>query len=217
MCNIGHWAIGTALGLYFTPQVLVNALLGVHSPGLLALAVATGLGACLFCALRVPNPWVLGPLAIALVLAASGQQWSGLPPALSNAGQPLIGIALGSRFSPEFVRRALRWLAAVAIGTLGMIALSAGFALMLSRLARLHRATPALSTAPGGIAEMAITAAVLNLGVPVVTAFRAVRYVVVLTATGPLFRWRFGARPRSCLALRPVRPGREPAHSVMRP
>ena len=38
-----------------------------------------------------------------------------------------------------------------------------------------------LGTSPGGMAEMSITAKVLQLGVPVVTAFHVTRYVAVLT------------------------------------
>jgi uncharacterized membrane protein AbrB (regulator of aidB expression) len=46
-----------------------------------------------------------------------------------------------------------------------------------------------LGTSPGGIAEMAITAKVLQLGVPVVTAFQVCRLVAVLMLVGPLFQW----------------------------
>ena len=63
-----------------------------------------------------------------------------------------------------------------------------------SALTELHPATLILATAPGGIAEMSITAKVLELGVPVVTAFHVTRVVVLLTCTAPVFtqlrRWR---------------------------
>jgi hypothetical protein len=36
---------------------------------------------------------------------------------------------------------------------------------------------------------MSITAKVLQLGVPVVTAFHVTRYIAVLTLTAPLYRW----------------------------
>jgi hypothetical protein len=39
------------------------------------------------------------------------------------------------------------------------------------------------------MAEMCITAQVLQLGVPLVTAFHVVRYMAVLVLTGPLFVW----------------------------
>ncbi len=157
------------------------------------LALATTLGALALRWWRVPNPWVLGPLAVAIALTASDLQASAFPRGFTNAGQLFIGVALGSRFSPEFVRRAPGWLGAVALGTLGMIMLSSLFGVALAWLFGLPAATAVLGNSPGGIAEMAITAAVLHLGVPVVTAFHVLRYVVVLTTTGPLYRWRFAS------------------------
>ena len=50
-----------------------------------------------------------------------------------------------------------------------------------------HPATLVLGTAPGGIAEMCITAKVLQLGVPLVTAFHVTRLVVLLLATPLVF------------------------------
>lgn len=87
------------------------------------------------------------------------------------------------------MREAPRFLAAVAFGTLAMIVALAGFAWALARTVGLHPATVLLGTSPGGIAEMCITAKVLQLGVPVVTAFHVTRYVAVLLLTAPLYRW----------------------------
>ena len=46
-----------------------------------------------------------------------------------------------------------------------------------------------LGTSPGGVAEMCVTAKVLQLGVPVVTAFHVTRYLAVLLCSPLLFRW----------------------------
>jgi uncharacterized membrane protein AbrB (regulator of aidB expression) len=67
------------------------------------------------------------------------------------------------------------------------IALSALFAWAAAGLTDLHRATLVLATAPGGIAEMAITAKVLELGVPLVTSFHVTRVVILLTCSAPVF------------------------------
>jgi len=160
----------------------------VHAAGLMLLAAATLAGAAAFARLRLPNAWVLGPLAVAMVLTASGVELSTLPSWATNAGQLFIGMALGSRFTPDFARAAPRWLAAVALGTVAMIAASAGFAWVVARVAGLHWSTVLLGTSPGGIAEMCITAKVMQLGVPVVTAFHVTRYVAVLVLTAPLYR-----------------------------
>jgi membrane AbrB-like protein len=137
------------------------------------------------------NPWFMGALLVAMGLTMSGIELSALPPWMNNAAQLLIGVSLGVRFSAEFVHTAPRWLASVAVGTVGMIALCAGFAALLAWGTQLHWATMILGTSPGGIAEMAITAKVLQLGVPVVTAFQVCRLVAVLVLVEPLYRWGF--------------------------
>ena len=79
----------------------------------------------------------------------------------------------------------------MALGTVVMLALCAGFALLLAWGTGLHPATMILGTAPGGIAEMSITAQVLQLGVPVVTAFQVCRLVAVLLIVGPMYGWLY--------------------------
>ena len=67
----------------------------------------------------------------------------------------------------------------------------------LARLTGLHPVTMLLGTSPGGIAEMAITAKVLQLGAPVVTAFQVCRLVAVLVLAEPVYRWRFAQAQKS--------------------
>jgi len=134
------------------------------------------------------NPWFMGALLAAMALTMASVELSALPRFLTNAAQLLIGVSLGVRFSAEFVHTAPRWLASVALGTVAMIVLCAAVAALLAWLTGLHWATMILGTSPGGIAEMAITAKVLQLGVPVVTAFQVCRLVSVLVLIEPLYR-----------------------------
>ena len=157
-------------------------------PGLLWLALATGAGAWLMQRTGRANPWFIGPLLAAMALTMGGVHLSAVPTALSQAAQLAIGVSLGVRFSRGFLRAAPRWLAAVALGTLAMIVLCAGFAWVLAQATGLHPVTLMLATSPGGITEMTVTAKVLQLGVPVVTAFQVCRLVAVLLLAEPLFR-----------------------------
>ena len=174
-----------------------TALREVRPAGLACLLAATAAGGALMRRTGLPNPWVLGALAASALI--TGLEWpsSALPQVLPNAAQLVIAVALGTRFTPAFVRAAPQWVGAVAVGTLGMLALSAVFGGLLSLAMGLHPATLVLATAPGGIAEVAITASVLGLGVPVVTAFQVMRYVSVLLLTGPLYRWEMARLARA--------------------
>jgi membrane AbrB-like protein len=135
------------------------------------------------------NPWFIGALLVAMGLTMASVQLSAIPQPLSNAAQLVIGVSLGVRFQRQFLHAAPRWMVTVALGTLAMVVLCVGFAAVLAWATGLHPATLVLGTSPGGIAEMAITAKVLQLGVPVVTAFQVCRLVAVLVLGEPLFRW----------------------------
>ncbi len=163
----------------------------VEWPGLALLALLTGMGCWAMLRLKRTNPWFIGALTVSLLLTACGFTLSALPPWLTNAAQLVIGISLGVRFSRGFVHMAPRWLGSVALATVGMMGLCAGVAWLLAQFTRLHWATLLLGTSPGGIAEMAITAKVLQLGVPLVTAFHVTRLAAVLLLAEPMYKWLY--------------------------
>ncbi|AOW15260.1 hypothetical protein LPB72_22990 [Hydrogenophaga crassostreae] len=161
----------------------------VHVTGLLLLGAMTLLGALAMQRLGRANPWFMGALLVTMLITLSGTQLSAIPGWLSASAQLLIGISLGVRFTPVFVHTAPRWLASVAFASVVMMGLCAAFAWGMSMLTGLHPATLILGTSPGGIAEMSITAKVLQLGVPVVTAFQVCRLVAVLILAEPVYHW----------------------------
>ncbi len=160
----------------------------VDYSGLLLLVLATCVGAWLLARLKWPNAWVIGPLAVAIGLTASGISLSAVPEWIVNWGQLFIGISLGTRFTPAFLHAAPRYLGSVAICALSAILLAAGFGWGLAQLSGMHVATAILATSPGGIAEMSLTAKTLQLGVPIVTAFHVTRMAALVMLIGPLFR-----------------------------
>ena len=139
--------------------------------------------------LRLPNAYMLGPLLVVIGLTGSGIEWSALPQWLINAGQVMLGCSLGSRFEAGFFKSAPRFIWAAAVSTLVALLLASGFGVALAWVAGIHWATAVLALAPGGIAEMSITAKVLKLGVPVVTAFHVTRVVILVTLTAQVFRF----------------------------
>jgi hypothetical protein len=158
------------------------------APGGFALLMAATLAGCvLFRAVRAPNAFVLGSLAVSIPLAVAEVDLSAVPPVVSGAGQLLLGSALGARFRPDFLRGAPRFVGATVVSVVVAIAASAAFAAALAWVSGQGVATLVLGTAPGGIAEMCVTAKALQLGVPLVTACHVTRLVVLLLVTAPLF------------------------------
>ena len=185
----------TALGIQGTDRYAQGAT-HFDVRGFLSLMALTLAGCALFQWFRVPNAFVLGSLAVAIPLTAAEIDLSAMPSEVANAGQWLLGCALGSRFERNFLRDAHRFMGAVALTVVLSIVLSALFGIGLAWASGLHPATVVLGNAPGGIAEMCITAKVLQLGVPLVTAFHVTRLVVLLLVTPVVFarvrRWYRG-------------------------
>lgn len=155
----------------------------------LALLLACGAAAALVLTrLRLPNAFFFGPLAFAIAATVSELQFSSIPSPLTNAAQMLLGCALGARFERRSLESAPRYVSAVLVSVVAAIAVAAAFAWITARIAGLSVASLILAMAPGGIAEMCITAQVLQLGVPLVTAAHVTRVFVLILGTGPVFR-----------------------------
>lgn len=162
--------------------------IAVNGSGLLVLLACAAAGGFALWSVGSPNPFMLGPLAVSLGFTMAEVHWSAVPTLLVNASQVLLGCSLGSRFERDFMRAAPRFVVVVVAASVAGIAISALFGALLAYWGRLPIATMVLATAPGGIAEMCITAQVLQLGVPLVTAAHVARLIILVTTTAPIFR-----------------------------
>ena len=173
-------------------------LLGEGTPSLQASSVdwqwlallfpAGALLAWLWQRLRQPNPWLFGPLLLSATASIAWDLHIGLPDGASQIGQWLIGSGLGCHFNREFFRRAPSFMGRTLIGTALTMLMAGLAALALSVLTRLDLRSLTLGMMPGGIAEMSLTAEVLQLSVPLVTAMQVMRLLFVLFLAEPLFR-----------------------------
>jgi membrane AbrB-like protein len=166
----------------------VPAARTVNYSGLVLLVLLTVMAALVLKRLGWPNAWVIGPLLMSIALTASDIRLSAMPEWAIHLGQLFIGLSLGVRFTPAFLRSAPRYMGSVAVCSLLALLISACFGLMLAKLSGMQAATSILATSPGGIAEMSLTAKNLELGVPIVTAFHVARMAVLVLTIGPLFR-----------------------------
>jgi membrane AbrB-like protein len=175
-------AFGGGGGLVYAP-----ALSAVLWPRLL-LMLAAGAGVSwLFARLRVNNAWLLGSLAAGIAIAALALPLSAVPGWLVSAAQVLLGLALGARFDRAFLVAAPRFTLAATLCALVMVVLCAGLGEVVARAIDIPEQAAILATAPGSIGEMAVTARVLGIAVPIVTAFQLVRIVIIVLLAGPFF------------------------------
>jgi membrane AbrB-like protein len=155
------------------------------------LAVLFGAAAAAgFAARRVglPTAFTLGPLFLTIALTLGGIALSSVPSLLTNAAQVLLGCALGARFERGFLASAPRLALAMVPALALMLCLAILVGWLISATSGTYLGSALLAAAPGGVAEMSITAKVLRIGVAFVTAAHVTRYIIVVIFAGPVFR-----------------------------
>ena len=112
---------------------------------LLALALCAVVGA-IFAWLRLPLPWMIGPLAAMACCNFSG---AGLraPRGGRELGQIVIGTALGLYFTPAVAREVISYWPLLLLAGLFAIALGAGAGWILSHTAGIDRTTAFFASA----------------------------------------------------------------------
>lgn len=174
------------MGWHGSDQSLISSI-PIHWGKFILLFVLCLLGCFIFKKFKLPNPWTFGPLLVAILLTSNSIQLSSIPPSILHLGQVLLGWSLGNKFSQSFFKTAPRYMSVVA----GANILSIGMAFLCSYalvyFVDIPIPTILLGLSPGGVAEMTLTAKVLHLGVPMVTAFHVVRMIGVMSTVGPLY------------------------------
>jgi membrane AbrB-like protein len=188
-------------GVHGVEQWMPATSHGVDYGGLLLMGGLTAGAALILRKCNMPNNWVIGPLLAMVLVTGMNIELSTMPRWATNTAQVLIGCTLGGRFNAAFFRSAPRFLGSVVVSVCLAMLLAAGFAWALAAISGINLPTMILATAPGGVAEMSITAQALHFGVPVVVAFHVVRMAFLVLATAPLvmsaqryLRWRHSAR-----------------------
>jgi hypothetical protein len=174
------WATGggapPAPIVWFAPTPLPGFL---GALALAAIGVAAGVSG------RIPAGALLAPLALGLVLKGTVGLGLALPQWLLAAAYAAVGWGVGARFTPDIIGYAARALPRVIASILALIAICAGFAVVLHLVAGVDPLTAFLATSPGGADSVAIIAASSKVDLPFVMAMQMTRFLLVLIV-GPL-------------------------------
>ena len=169
-------------------DVYSPAPLPFHWKNLLLLLGIGAVAGSLFALMGTPNPFMFGPLLAAIALTVNEVSLSSMPAWATNLGQLLLGCALAARFERKFMKGLGRYAGGVVASIFLAMILAALFGAVAAWLSGHPVPSLILATAPGGIAEMCITAKVLQLGVPLVTAAHVTRVLILINATAPMYR-----------------------------
>lgn len=147
----------------------------------IGLALLMGFGICgvvLGKVLKIPIPYMTGPLAIVSIISLSGFSLVEMPPFLLHIAQLFIGVSIGTNFKKSNLFEYRRYLLLGLFSGLSLTAMSFAAAFLLKSWAKIDLPTAILSTAPGGVAEMSITAVSIGANIPLVAAFQVFRMLL---------------------------------------
>lgn len=153
----------------------------IPSDNLLAFALMAILGAGIGKIIHLPTATLLGPLlATAAFLVLTGDIAPIIPLHYLNVAQICVGSYIGSSIDLRKIRE-YNGMGPVLIGSvLLVLAVSMSMGLLLSVLTPSDIATTFLSTAPGGLAEMGITALVVGADSSTMTAYQLTRLLFIM-------------------------------------
>jgi hypothetical protein len=159
--------------------------------------MSLGLGAAggaLFAYFRMPLPWMVGAAFATTVAALSGVNLKLVWP-LQLVMVAVLGVMLGSAFSPETLKDAFRWLGSFA-GVISYVVAVGGCTLFyLYRKKGYDLPTAFFSSAPGGFSDMVILGAEMGADVRIISLIHSARIFFVVLTIPFAFRFFLGYEP----------------------
>lgn len=156
-------------------------------PALVLAMALGGAGGALFAALHLPLPWMLGSMSACTLASLCGARPS-VPYRLRALMIGVLGIMLGSAFTPALWDQVPRWSASLAVLGLALAATTVLCMAWLHRVAGLGAVTAYFSAAPGGLNEMVMTGTAMGGDERTIAMIHALRILLIVLTVPVAFR-----------------------------
>jgi len=157
-----------------------------------ALTLALGtVGGWIFYRLNLPLPWMLGAMSAATLGSLAGLRLD-LPRWLRNSFITVLGVLLGSRFTPEVLAQMGEWALTISGMLVWAATVTAISVVYFRRVARYDAATALFSATPGGFNEMIVVGSQMGADVRLIALTHATRVIIVVFAIPFWYRFETG-------------------------
>jgi len=157
----------------------------------ITLAIGT-IGGALFFTLHMPLAWMLGAMLCVTAATLAGVP-TGLPNPLRATFVAVLGIMLGSAFTPAIIGQFTAWAGGFLIATIYVIAATFLVYRFFSRHAGFDRVTAYFAATPGGVNEMSVVGQAMGGDIRRISLVHTVRVLSVVTLVPFFFRATSGA------------------------
>jgi len=155
--------------------------------------VISFIGGAVFLLIHMPIPWLLGPMVAVFLAARIGNMKLYWPVQLRNSGLIIVGYTIGLSFTKSALIQIVHQLPSMLLMTVLTLAISALFAILISKLTGVEYPTILTGSIPGGLSQMiTLGEEIKGLDLTVVTFLQVTRlmmiiFIVPLLITSPLF------------------------------
>lgn len=177
-------------GVTTAPPLAVNEVAKMGFNQMTGIYVVAALGGAVVAQrLSFPTPFMLGPLLGEAILGVTGFSLPQTPLLLSALGQICMGAYMGTTIELDSLRRQKSLLLYAILGGLAVVVASVLSGWMLTWFYPVDLTTAFLGAAPGGTAEMGLTAAMLHADVSIVSAYQIFRLLFIILLVPYFFKW----------------------------
>lgn len=157
-----------------------------------ALALAFGAtGSVVFVKFQLPLPWFLGALTACLVASVAGAPIA-RPSALSIPMRCVLGVAIGTAFSPALLQRLGSMTSSLLFLIPFMLSVILIGMMFYERVAKLDRATAFFAAVPGGLTDMTTMAEDAGANARTVILVQATRILLIVFTLPLWLQWHDG-------------------------
>ncbi|MEA4833592.1 MAG: AbrB family transcriptional regulator [Anaeromusa sp.] len=141
--------------------------------------------------LHLPTPQLLGPILGTAIWSLQGYTTPPLPSELLKAAQWCVGTYMGLNIPLVALPSWKRLVPLTALSVALLLTATLGIGLVLSNLHGYSLATAFIATAPGGMAEMGLTAMMVHADLSIIISYQLFRLLFILLVIPPFFQWYF--------------------------
>jgi len=164
--------------------------IGIHQLPALALFAAVVVGAVYFAKfIKMPSPFLVAPVIATASVVLSGIDAPVLPPFIIAVVQVWVGIKMGMAVELSSLADWRKLVTLNFISVFAVIISFLGIDYVYAQLSGTSFITAFISTAPGGMNEMGLTALMVHADLSTVIAFMLFRLMFVLIVAIPIMRW----------------------------
>jgi uncharacterized protein len=162
------------------------------------LSITLGLGAMggwVFSLFHIPLAWMLGSMITATIIAMSGGTFLERPIKLRAVMLVVLGVMLGSSFTPAVMERISAWMITLSFMTVFLVIVTVIGWVALRRWTRFDTTTAYFSAVPGGFTMMVVTGGAMGGDDRTIALVHSLRIMMTVLTIPLWFRLMHGVVP----------------------